>query len=128
MPIRLGDMLAIGLGICVPLLFTILYVVHELPRAVYDALIKSTNEHLPTLHRYFRLRAKMLGVEEMRYYDIYPPLVSLDRPARPTAPISSTPATCCMKRTQRVQWMQRVMIVLISGPMYFSVTARLFSS
>src|SRR5262249_10539664 len=28
------------------------------------------------LHRYFRLRAKMLGVTEMRYYDIYPPLVS----------------------------------------------------
>jgi len=48
---------------------------NRIPRAVYDALIKSTNEHLPTLHRYFRLRAKMLGVEEMRYYDIYPPLV-----------------------------------------------------
>ena len=44
--------------------------------AVYDALIKSTNENLPTLHRYFRLRAKMLGVAEMRYYDIYPPLIS----------------------------------------------------
>ena len=27
-----------------------------------------------------------------------------------------------------MQWMQRVMIVLISGPMYFSSTARLFSS
>jgi hypothetical protein len=32
------------------------------------------------------------------------------------------------KRTQRVQWMQRVMMVLINGPMYFSGTARLFSS
>lgn len=48
---------------------------NRVPRAVYDTLIKSTNEHLPTLHRYFRLRAKMLGVPEMRYYDIYPPLV-----------------------------------------------------
>ena len=48
---------------------------NHLPRAVYDALIKSSNENLPTLHRYFRLRAKMLGVAEMRYYDIYPPLV-----------------------------------------------------
>jgi len=48
---------------------------NNLPRAVYDALIRSTNENLPTLHRYFRLRAKMLGVTEMRYYDIYPPLV-----------------------------------------------------
>src|SRR5258706_10163222 len=49
---------------------------NNLPRAVYDALIKSTNANLPTLHRYFKLRAKMLGVAEMRYYDIYPPLVS----------------------------------------------------
>jgi oligoendopeptidase F len=49
---------------------------NNLPRAVYDALIKSTNENLATLHRYFKLRAKMLGVAQMRYYDIYPPLVS----------------------------------------------------
>ena len=52
---------------------------NNLPRAVYDTLIKVTNEHLPTLHRYFRLRAKMLGVGEMRYYDIYPPLVHSTR-------------------------------------------------
>ena len=51
----------------------------NVPRAVYDTLITSTNEHLPTLHRYFRLRAKMLGVEQMRYYDIYPPLVPAGR-------------------------------------------------
>ena len=48
---------------------------NNLPRAVYDALIRSANANLPTLHRYFRLRAKMLGVAEMRYYDIYPPLI-----------------------------------------------------
>src|SRR3546814_8018619 len=45
-----------------------------------------------------------------------------------TRPSCSTPATSVAKRTQRVHWMQRVMIVLISGPMYFSVTARLFRS
>ncbi|MGZ5039260.1 MAG: oligoendopeptidase F [Usitatibacter sp.] len=49
---------------------------NNLPRSVYEALIKSANANLPTLHRYFRLRAKMLGVAEMRYYDIYPPLVA----------------------------------------------------
>jgi oligoendopeptidase F len=48
---------------------------NKVPHAVYDALIASTNANLPTLHRYFRLRAKMLGVQEMRYYDIYPPLL-----------------------------------------------------
>ena len=52
---------------------------NNLPRAVYDALIAATNDNLPTLHRYFRLRAKMLGVQEMRYYDIYPPLVHSTR-------------------------------------------------
>jgi oligoendopeptidase F len=40
-----------------------------------DTLIAQTNANLPTLHRYFKLRARMLGVQEMRYYDIYPPLV-----------------------------------------------------
>ena len=50
----------------------------QLPRAVYDMLIAETNKGLPTLHRYFRLRARLLGLAdgEMRYYDIYPPLVS----------------------------------------------------
>jgi len=52
---------------------------NRVPRGVYDALIKATNDNLPTLHRYFRLRAKMLGVAEMRYYDIYPPLVPSGR-------------------------------------------------
>lgn len=53
---------------------------NRLPIAVYDTLIAETRANLPTLHRYFRLRAKMLGVPagEMRYYDIYPPLVKSD--------------------------------------------------
>jgi oligoendopeptidase F len=49
---------------------------NRVPKAVYDALIASTNRNLPTLHRYFRLRARMLGVADLHYYDIYPPLVS----------------------------------------------------
>ncbi|MEO5695161.1 MAG: oligoendopeptidase F [Usitatibacter sp.] len=49
---------------------------NNLPLAVYDALVKSANDNLPTLHRYFKLRGRILGVPEMRYYDIYPPLVS----------------------------------------------------
>jgi len=51
---------------------------NKLPVAVYDTLIKETNANLPTLHRYFKLRARMLGVADMRYYDIYPPLVGGD--------------------------------------------------
>jgi len=40
-----------------------------------DTLIAQTNANLPTLHRYFKLRGKILGVRDMHYYDIYPPLV-----------------------------------------------------
>ena len=49
---------------------------NRLPVVVYDTLIAETNATMPTLHRYFKLRGKMLGVKDMRYYDIYPPLVS----------------------------------------------------
>ncbi|MEP7056356.1 MAG: oligoendopeptidase F [Caldimonas sp.] len=50
----------------------------RIPVAVYDTLIAQANANLPTLHRYFRLRGRLLGVAEMRYYDIYPPLVQGD--------------------------------------------------
>ncbi len=51
----------------------------NLPPAVYRTLVAEVNKALPTLHRYFKLRARMLGIEQMHYYDIYPPLVSLDK-------------------------------------------------
>jgi oligoendopeptidase F len=51
----------------------------NIPPAVYHTLVEEVNKALPTLHRYFKLRARMLGVEQLHYYDIYPPLVSLDR-------------------------------------------------
>src|SRR6266850_6452645 len=52
----------------------------RLPAAICETLIAETNRNLPTLHRYFRLRAKLLGITgEMRYYDLYPPLVSSER-------------------------------------------------
>jgi oligoendopeptidase F len=34
---------------------------------------------LPVLHRYFELRRRMLGLPDMGYWDIYPPLVKSDR-------------------------------------------------
>jgi oligoendopeptidase F len=48
---------------------------NKVPVQVYDTLIAQANAELPTLYRYFRLRARMLGVKEIRYYDMYPPLV-----------------------------------------------------
>jgi oligoendopeptidase F len=50
----------------------------RVPVTVMDTLIAETNANLPTLHRYFRLRARMLDVPQLHYYDIYPPLVHSD--------------------------------------------------
>ena len=51
----------------------------NLPPAVFHTLVAEVNNALPTLHRYFNLRGRILGVEQMHYYDIYPPMVSLDK-------------------------------------------------
>ena len=51
----------------------------NIPEAVYRTVLAEANANLPTLHRYFRLRARMLGISDMRYWDLYPPVVSLDK-------------------------------------------------
>lgn len=51
--------------------------VDNLPVAIYDRLIEQAHAGLPVLHRYFRLRARMLGVDDLAYHDIYPELVSV---------------------------------------------------
>lgn len=51
---------------------------NRIPEAVYRQLISSTRKNLPILHRYFDLRRRLLGLDELRYYDIYPPLVESD--------------------------------------------------
>ena len=45
------------------------------PEAVYHTLIAEANRALPTLHRAFRLRGRMLGIKDLAYHDIYPQLV-----------------------------------------------------
>lgn len=49
-----------------------------LPPEVYTQLVTQVNDALPIFHRYLQLRGRMLGVEDLRYYDIYPPLVEVD--------------------------------------------------
>jgi oligoendopeptidase F len=52
----------------------------NMPPEVYHTLVDEVNKALPTLHRYFKLRKRMLEIEgDMHYYDIYPPLVNLDK-------------------------------------------------
>ena len=51
----------------------------NVPETVYRTLLAETNANLPTLHRYFKLRGRMLGISDLRYWDIYPPIVKLDK-------------------------------------------------
>ena len=51
----------------------------NIPEGVYRSLVAEANNGLPVLHRYFELRRRMLGLDQVAYYDIYPPLVKLDR-------------------------------------------------
>jgi oligoendopeptidase F len=55
----------------------------NLPEAVYNTLIAETNAALPTLHRYLRLRKRLLGItDDLRYYDNYPPMLTPKHPPR----------------------------------------------
>lgn len=49
----------------------------NIPESVYRSLIRVINDHLGALHRYAGLRKKLLGVDELRMYDIYAPLVEM---------------------------------------------------
>jgi len=48
---------------------------NNVPEAVYHTLVAEANRALPTLHRAFALRGKLLGIPDLAYHDIYPPLV-----------------------------------------------------
>jgi oligoendopeptidase F len=48
----------------------------NIPTSVYSRLVDGVNQHLPTFHRYLNLRKRMMGVDELHYYDLYAPLVA----------------------------------------------------
>lgn len=48
----------------------------EVPTEVYLNLIEAVHKNMDKMHRYVRLRKKMLGVDELHFYDVYAPLVS----------------------------------------------------
>lgn len=45
-----------------------------IPDSVYDNLVSTVRAHMPAMYRYVRLRRKILGVDELHYYDLYAPL------------------------------------------------------
>ena len=49
-----------------------------IPESVYDTLLAAVHKHLPLLHRYIQLRKKILGLDDLKMYDMYVPLSEVD--------------------------------------------------
>jgi len=49
---------------------------YNIPTAVFTNLISGVRGHLDTMRRYLDLRRRLLGLDELRYHDLYAPLVA----------------------------------------------------
>lgn len=47
----------------------------NIPTEVYTRLVADARANLPTLHRYLKLRQRMMGVDTLRYEDLYAPII-----------------------------------------------------
>ena len=46
----------------------------NIPASVYDGLVETVHKYMPAMYRYVELRKKILGLDEIHYYDVYAPL------------------------------------------------------
>jgi oligoendopeptidase F len=83
----------------------------NIPLQVYTGLIEAMNAALPSYHRYLRLRKRLMGVDELHYYDVSAPLV-------PSAKLKYTPEEA-----------RDVILAAVAtlGPEYVSVARRAFA-
>lgn len=51
---------------------------NQIDESVYDTLVKSVNEHLPLVHRWYALKKRVLGLDKMYKYDLNVPLAGDD--------------------------------------------------
>lgn len=52
---------------------------NAIPESVYRTLVAEAHKGLPTLHRYLKLRQRMLKLPDLQYHDLYPDLVKSER-------------------------------------------------
>ena len=52
---------------------------NDIPDPVVETLLDVCRKNMPIFHRYFRLKARWLGVERLRRYDLYAPLQVSDK-------------------------------------------------
>lgn len=47
----------------------------NIPVDVYHSLVKNVNENLPSFHRYLNIKKRMMGLDSLKYLDLYAPTV-----------------------------------------------------
>ncbi len=62
----------------------------NVPTSVYLNLIETVHQNMDKMHRYVRLRKKLLGVDELHFYDNYAPLVGQEGRKIPYAEAKET--------------------------------------
>lgn len=52
---------------------------NNIPTEVYKEALNTIDKNLKSLHRYVSLKKKMLGLEEMHMYDLYVPVIEIEK-------------------------------------------------
>ncbi|MFA9388431.1 MAG: oligoendopeptidase F [Prolixibacteraceae bacterium] len=48
---------------------------NDIPTDVYHSLVENVNKNLPAFHRYLKIKKRMMGVDTLKYLDLYAPVV-----------------------------------------------------
>ena len=48
---------------------------NNIPVGVYHSLVDNVNKNLPAFHRYLQIKKRMMGVDTLKYLDLYAPVV-----------------------------------------------------
>ena len=51
----------------------------SIPVSVYENAIKTLNDNMESLHRYVRIKKKLLGLDEIHMYDLYVPVIEIPK-------------------------------------------------
>ena len=49
---------------------------NNIPVEVYHSLVENVNKNLPAFHRYLDIKRRMMGVDTLKYFDMYAPAVA----------------------------------------------------
>ncbi|WP_143316365.1 oligoendopeptidase F [Clostridium sp. HBUAS56017] len=52
---------------------------NDIPLSVYEKAIETINNNISSLHRYVKIKKKLLGLDEMHMYDLYVPIIEVKK-------------------------------------------------